>query len=149
MIIDKIENAHQYYGLGENIKKGLKFIAENNLKNFESGKYNIDGEKVYISIQEYRTKKPEEGKWEAHKKYTDIQYIIEGEEKLGFSFAEKCKAITEYDTKNDIYFLEGDGNYLTAKEGYFIIFTPNDIHKPSLCITEPQTVKKAVVKLLQ
>ena len=148
MIFDKIENAEKSYPLSENIKKGLKFIQENNLEKFKDGKYEIDGNDVYISIQSYQTKDEKDSKWEAHKKYTDIQYIIEGEEKIGFSRLEKTTPVTQYDKDKDIFFLEGDGNYLVARKGDFLIFTPEDVHRPSLSISKPSFVKKAVVKLI-
>ncbi len=148
MIFDKIKNAGKYYCLHKNIEKGLKFIEKTDLENLPDGKYEIDGQEVYISIQEYETKDIANSKWEAHEKYTDIQYIISGEEKIGFSSIEQTKPVTEYDKENDIFFLEGEGNYLIARKGDFIVFTPDDIHRPSLSITKPTKVKKAVVKLI-
>ena len=148
MIFDKLENASKYYLLGKNIEKGLKFLQVNDLKNLKDGKYEIDGNNVYVSIQEYTTKDIANSNWEVHKKYTDIQYIISGKEKIGFSRIEKTAPITNYDEEKDIYFLEGDGNYLIAEEGDFLIFTPDDVHRPSLSINTPTNVKKAVVKLI-
>lgn len=149
MITDKLENAEKYYPLSKNIEKGLKFLQENYLKTLKNGIYEIDGKSVYVSIQEYETKDIAVSKWEAHKKYTDIQYIISGEEKIGFTDLSSLTPVIEYDSDRDIYFLEGEGNYLCAKEGDFVIFTPDDAHRPSLSITDtPSKVKKAVVKLI-
>ena len=149
MIFDKLKNAEKYYSLSENIEKGLKFLQENDLKSLPNGKYEIDGKNVYVSIQEYTTKDIEKSKWEAHKKYTDIQYIIAGEEKIGFTDLKSVKTVVEYDEGKDIYFLEGEGNYLLAKEGDFIILTPEDAHRPSLSASKTSAnVKKAVVKLI-
>lgn len=147
MIIDKIENAHLYYCLGENFEKGFKFLQENDLSNYENGKYEIDGENLFVSIQDYESKLESEGKFEAHKKYADIQFIIKGEEKLGFTNLENCTASTLYDKEKDIVFLNGTGNFAKAKENYFLIFMPQDAHMPCIAIDKPCFVKKAVVKV--
>lgn len=147
MIKDNIENAQNYYGLSENLKKGFEFLKNNNLENFENGKYEIDGENIFVSVQGYNTKPEREGKFEAHKKYADIQFIIKGQEKLGFTNIQNCTPSTFYDEKNDIVFLEGQGDFVTAHEGDFLIFYPQDAHMPCISIDNPQYVKKAVVKV--
>ena len=81
MIFDNIKNAKTYFNLDEKIKKGLEFIINNDLNSFKNGKYEIDGEKITANIQEYDTKN--EGLFEAHRKYIDIQYMIKGSEKQG------------------------------------------------------------------
>lgn len=150
MIIDKLENAQFYYGLGEKFKKGFEYLKNTDLKNFENGKYEIDGDEIFVSVQDYRTKHENEGKFEAHKKYADIQFIIEGEEKLGYENIKNCKAVTIYDKKNDIEFLENlnDKNrFVYAEENCFVIFAPQDAHMPCIAVKKPSYVKKAVVKI--
>ena len=115
--------------------------------NLEPGKYEIDGEDVYAVISHYDTKPITSGKWEAHKKYLDIQYIIEGKEKLGYSFSNKMIVTEEYKEYGDIMFLKGEGNFLTAEAGYFIMFFPTDIHMPGIAINLSTPVKKLVIKV--
>lgn len=147
MIIDKLENAHLYFGLGERFAKGFKFLQENDLNSFENGKYEIDGENLFVSVQDYTSKLLEEGKWEAHKEYADIQFIVKGKEKLGYGNIENFSADTDYDNEKDIIFLNGTGNFAPASENYFLIFMPQDVHMPCIADGVPAYVKKAVVKV--
>lgn len=146
MIFDNIKNAETYFNLDEKIKKGLEFILNNDLKTFENGKYEIDGNKVVANIQEYDTK--QEGDFEAHKKYIDIQYVISGVEKIGVEHISTLNSKTAYDEEKDLQFFDGKGSFVVVPEGYFTIFYPQDGHKP--CITnETQTHnKKVVIKIL-
>ena len=146
MIFDNIKIAKTYFNLDEKIKKGLEFILNNDLNSFKNGKYEIDGEKITANIQEYDTKT--EGLFEAHRKYIDIQYLINGFEKQGIQDISALNKTTEYDAEKDVQFFEGEGSYVSMKEGYFTIFYPQDGHKP--CITDRiQThVKKVVIKIL-
>lgn len=149
MIFDNIENASIYYNLSEKIKEGLLFLQNNDLKNMQKGKYIINDD-IYVNIEQYYPKPIENCKLEAHKQYIDIQYIIEGEEMLGFiNINEKSLTpLQTYDEKKDIIFYDGECNYLKAKQNDFIIFDTYDAHKPQIKTNEKKTpVKKAVVKI--
>lgn len=150
MIVDKLENAEMYYVLGERYKKAFEYLKSVDLKNLENGKYSIDGEEIFVSVQDYETKSESEGKFEAHKKYADVQFIITGREKIGYENIKNCKETTFYDDKNDIVFLENKTPYKTfvnADENTFLIFTPQDAHMPCITIKNSTYVKKAVVKI--
>ena len=148
MIIDSLKNAKFYYPLGERIARGLKFLEENDLSKFENGKYEIDGDELFVSVQDYETKTLEQGKFEAHRKYLDIQFLIKGTERLGFGKTQDYQPVTDYDEQKDIVFLDGTGDFATAREGDFLIFAPSDVHMPCITVDAPAYVKKAVVKVL-
>lgn len=146
MIVDKLENSNNYYGLGEKIEKGFKYLKENNLLDIECGIYEIDGRNIFVSVEEYLGKNINDCLWEGHKKYIDIQYIIRGKEKFGYINNEELNITVNYDEERDIYFGKGKGRFLSLKEGEFIIFTPSDAHMPRIKVDE-NIIKKAVVKV--
>lgn len=148
MIIDKLKNAELYYTLSPKIKKALNYLEENELKDKEPGKYTIDGDDIYVLISEYKTKSKEEANWEAHRKYIDIQYVISGTEKMGYTNVENITTTIEYSDENDIFFGEGNGDFVTVNQGNFIIFMPQDAHMPSITEDKKQEVRKAVIKIL-
>ena len=47
------------------------------------GKYEIAGDEIFASVMTYTTAPENEKKFELHRKYIDIQYIISGEEIIG------------------------------------------------------------------
>ena len=85
-----LKNAKTYYNLSKNIRIGLEWLEKTDLKNLEDGKYEIENETVYASVQTYITK--DDAKYEAHKKYIDIQYMINGAEKIGVTDLSNCKS---------------------------------------------------------
>ncbi|MEW6702028.1 MAG: YhcH/YjgK/YiaL family protein, partial [Bacteroidota bacterium] len=99
-------------------------------------------------VQSYNTKPFTAVKWEAHKKYIDIQYIVEGKEKIGFTESAKVIMLEEYNEEKDCTVYKGDGNFLIADEENFAIFYPTDIHMTRIAINIPKQVKKVVVKIL-
>jgi len=148
MILDNLKNSKLYFPLGEGIQKGLKYLTSTDFSNLEPGRYEIDGDKVYAMVQTYNTKPASAGRWEAHKKYIDIQFIAVGKEKIGYTSFEKVINLEEYDEEKDYGIYKGDGNYLIAEEGQFAVFFPTDVHMPSIAINIPKEVKKVVVKVL-
>lgn len=148
MIIDKLFNAKLYAGLSVNLYKGFQFLMQNEFDSMPAGKYEIDGDRVFAIVQEYETKPEDQGRWEAHYKYTDIQYIVQGEEKMGY--VNIATGIKNEDTPaQDIYFIDVDekGKFVHLNEKEFVVFTPQDAHMPSLCVENPAMVKKVVVKV--
>ncbi|HOJ79932.1 MAG TPA: YhcH/YjgK/YiaL family protein [Clostridiales bacterium] len=147
MIVDKLKNADLYYCLGEKMKKAFIYLQENDLSRLDEGRHSIDGEDLYILVMRYDSKPVDQGKWEAHRKYIDIQYIVDGKEKMGYANIEEMKIVQEYDESNDILFADGKGSFIDTDKGTFVVFTPNDAHMPGVMDNIPQKVSKVVVKV--
>ena len=147
MIADNIKNAHFYYNFEKNYRMAFEFLEKNDLEALPDGKYSIKDDEIYAIVQQYVTKPEAEGKLEAHQKYTDIQYIISGEEKLGYANISKFLPTTPYDAEKDIIFGEGEASFIKAQAGVFMIFMPQDAHMPCICTDKPSSVKKVVIKI--
>ena len=149
MIFDKLSNAKQYYKLSEKLQKGFDFLNNTDLLNLPDGRYEILGDEIYANVQFLETKPKDEKKWEVHRKYIDIQYIIKGSECMGYGLLEEfCDVVEEYDDKKDVEFLQGDKfNYINLKQGEFVVFYPNDVHAPMLAVSELENIKKVIVKV--
>ncbi|NMD37362.1 MAG: DUF386 family protein, partial [Christensenellaceae bacterium] len=89
--------------------------------------------------------------YEAHKKYIDIQLLIEGEETIFYNSVENCNIVKEYDSSID--FMQYDTNdvkYLEKsilKPGDFAVYFTDEPHCPACSNNNPIKIKKAVVKL--
>ena len=147
MIKDTLKNAKNYYSISENLKKGFEWLVKNDLNKLTDGKYKIDGNRLYASIQTYETKT--EANYESHRNYIDIQYMIKGAERIGITDLENCITCIEYDPERDLEFynINCKEEYLELLEGQFMVFFPNDAHKPSISLKEKSLVKKVVVKV--
>lgn len=147
MILDKLENCSKYFSLGKGFETGFRFLLEKDLLSLAEGRYDIDGEDIFLLISNYDTKDPEEKKPEAHRRYADIQYMVSGKEQIGYAHLEDQKITAEYDTRKDIIFYDEVSFYFKLPKGKFAIFLPDDIHMPGIIDGEIMQVKKAVVKV--
>lgn len=148
MVLDSLKNAQAYYGLGEGIKAALEFLENNDLAKLNTGKYEIKGTEVFALVQQYETKPLEKGAWEAHRKYIDVQYVLEGCEIMGYANINTMKTAKEYDECGDYLLLEGGGCYFKVDAGSFAVFTPEDVHMPGLAVNDvSDNIRKVVVKV--
>ena len=82
MIFDSMNNFMQYGKLAPAAwEKILKFLADCTEKS-PAGRYEIDGDRIYASIQGYETHAPDPDKLEIHRKYVDIQLLLAGKESI-------------------------------------------------------------------
>ncbi|MHC4951330.1 MAG: NanQ anomerase/TabA/YiaL family protein, partial [Planctomycetota bacterium] len=100
MILDQLDSALMYTGLGERIAVGLALLNEDSVRNAAPGKYEVDGENLFYIVDEYETKPIEKGRLEIHRKYLDIQYIVRGEECIGYAPLEGLTETMAYDGEN-------------------------------------------------
>lgn len=149
MILDKIENIELYFQLGERIKQALCYIRDSDFSELKAGKHYIDGDKLFVLVNEYKTKNICDCLMESHKKYIDLQYMYKGCEMIACSILTKQEPSKSYDSVGD-YTLYNPIDYSMIKleTGTFVLFFPDDLHMPSIMHNEPENIKKMVVKIL-
>ncbi|MBE2281219.1 MAG: YhcH/YjgK/YiaL family protein [Ignavibacteriaceae bacterium] len=147
MIIDKLSNSSIYESVNPLLKKGFEFLSRKDLASLEPGKYEIDGDKVFAIVAHYDTKDYVEGKWESHRKYLDIQFMVEGIEFFGYNHISNLTLKTEYSDENDIIFYDGHGSMIPFSKDDFIVVFPEDAHYPSLKMPGSSNVIKIIVKV--
>ncbi len=146
MIFDRITNAHIYAPLGRGIARALHYLEQTDLAALEPGRYEIEGASLYVVASEYSTKEPADGRWEAHRRYIDLQYVVRGTERIGHAMVDRLDA-EPYDGQRDVMWLRGSGQFVTLEPGDFMILWPHDAHMPGIAPDSPAPVKKLVVKI--
>lgn len=148
MIISSLSSAVDYLPVHERFAAAFDYLKSQDLYALAAGRYDIDGDKIYMMIVEDKDMKtPENAFLEVHDKYIDIQIPISAEEGFGWSQRSDCKQVkTQMDTVKDIqFFLDKPTTYVTLTPGQFIIFFPHDAHAP---LVGEGKIKKCVLKVL-
>jgi len=132
------------------LQRGLIFLRDTDFSKLSDGRYEIDGDNLFAMISTYTPRDKEDQKIENHERYIDIQYIISGEELMGYSNFSAATEIGENRlAESDAIFYKRVDKESDIKvlQGMYVIFFPWDIHRPA-CISVPDTiVRKAVLKL--
>ena len=146
MILDRIENASLYYPLGGRIETALRALQTDKVAHAGIGRLELQGSDLFALVQEYPTRPRELGKWEAHRRYIDLQYVVQGAEGMGYANIHHLQQ-GEYDANKDFLSLHGEGDLIIVKSGYFVLLMPEDAHMPCMALGEPAPARKIVLKI--
>ncbi len=147
--INRKEFAIAYFKNPERWNKVFTFLKSNDLSKLEIKRYEIDGDNAFAPVSEYLSKNEEDARFEAHKNYIDIQYVISGVEQMSVAPYSALDSITvAYDPTKEVEFMTvKESKHFKATPENFFIFFPSDIHRPGLKVGENTMVKKIVVKV--
>lgn len=147
--VNKRNMAIYYYKNPRHWDQAFQFLKTADLKNLPVGTQELEGKHLYVAVSEYKAKEKADTRYESHRKYIDIQYVIQGEEIIGHTSLDNVKVVEPYNEEKDIAFYEYDGgDYSTATPKNFFIFFPDDAHRPSISAGDTTMVKKLVVKVM-
>ncbi len=129
-----------------NIIKQVKYQLEQSIEN---GRYLIKGDDVFFFVVDDNTEALQARKAEMHKKYIDVQILLEGEERFGFSVHPFLSINENYLEERDIAFSEEIINeqYIDLKKDDYVIFNTEQPHRPLISVNRPMSVRKAVIKI--
>ena len=149
MILDCLPYWRQYAATLPGLDKAFMYLQTLDA-NCPTGRYELDGDRVYALVQRYRTKPHTQAALEVHRKYADVQLILAGRETILWAPLGALTTVTQpYDPARDIgFFAMVEGTTpLHLSPGQFSIFFPQDGHAPGLEANGATDVVKVVVKV--
>ena len=136
---------------GERLHKALTFLTDMDTENVKDEKFVIDGENIFGFVTTVETEEKDERRPESHEKHIDIQFLIEGREKIGYKRkSDDLKMVSDQLKEKDICFYDEniDGEvFLDLVPGDFAVFFPDDVHRPQCVSGDNQTIRKSVIKI--
>ena len=132
MILDRIDNAERYYPMHPGFQKAFEYLKNMNYEAADDGRYEVDGDKIFIIIMRRKGKGIDDTRLECHKKYIDIQCTISGADLIGWKNLEECAGKGQgYNEEKDVEFFPGkSGVWIKTPPGTFAVFFPEDAHAP-------------------
>ena len=146
MILDLLSNADFYRGLPAGLVEALDFLRGADVMALPLGKTVIDKERLFALVQEYVPKPAAEGRFEAHRRYWDVQYVASGRERMGWNNLSRMTVEEPHSDERDVAFFRGSGDFFSAPAGTFAIFGPQDVHLPGVAFEEPSAGPPAMVR---
>lgn len=146
MICDQLKNSAAYEAMNPAFQKAFAYLKTVTLDNLPGSRLELDGDRLYAFSSSYETQPADQRKIETHRNYLDIQYVVSGTEAMGY-IPMKGLAVSE-PYRPDVEFYNTDADVLIpAPAGTFMIFFPQDAHRPGCTWKEPSQVTKVVVKI--
>ena len=153
MIITNVNNEIQNKSLAKDIRFCIEFAKknENKILSLVNVSYDVGYNNIKMNLGKYFTKSENEKFWESHKKYLDVQIMINGTEKVAINDI-RDMGVKSFDEEKDLTILEGDKAFdIIMKTGDVLVFFPNDVHKPELNVSENDdsgNIRKIVTKVV-
>ncbi len=133
-----------------NTQEAINYLLNADIKEEDAGKTFVVDDDFYYIVKSYETKDVSDCKFESHKKYVDIQYMIKGTEAMSLIDVNRVSPTTEYNEEKDIMFFENPKEEcatLTLSGGNYVTFYPNDAHRPSMKAQNKEVILKAIGKV--
>jgi len=144
---DAVEFAMQYHTNKAWWDKAIAFLNDPKIDTLKSGKYVIDGDNVFAMITDGPTKPVDSVKWESHRNYIDLHYVVRDKERIGAAPVSSATVTRPYDASRDAANYTVEGKYYTASPGEFFLFFPTDAHRPGIKADGYNTDRKLVIKI--
>ena len=150
MLVSDLDHVDHQIVATAGLQKAFAFLQSRDIRSLPDGSVEIDGDRVFAIVQRYETMVADSPKLECHRKYIDVQFIVSGDEVIGWAPFERMTITEAYDADKDICFgtvAKGTWTPVHLRAGQLAVLWPEDGHAPKLANGVPSQVMKIVVKV--
>ena len=146
MIFSALSQSSRYAALNPLLQRAFDYIHDTDLYNLAPGRYNILGDDLFAIVEHAQGKPKEHAQLEAHRKYIDIQLVLEGDEQMGWKPLADClNPVSDHSTEKDIrFFHDAPASWIAVPPDHFCIFFPEDAHAP---LVGAGNIRKVIFKI--
>jgi YhcH/YjgK/YiaL family protein len=146
MILAAFADAGPYVALHPLFAQAFDYLRTTDLHALPPGKYTVLDERIFAIVEACQGRTRTAAKLECHRRYIDIQLVLEGIDEMGWKPLSACRdPATDYDTARDIqFFNDTASSWIATPPGSFCLFFPDDAHAP---LVSQDFIRKVVVKI--
>lgn len=146
MILDTLARADRYLPLHPLFARAFEFLRGTDLSSLSPGRHSVQGEQIFAIVEACAGRTRTEAKLECHRRFIDIQLVLEGVDEMGWKpLAECIDPATDYDESRDIrFFNDAPSSWIATPAKSFCLFFPDDTHAP---LVSTGLIRKVVVKI--
>ena len=110
------------------------------------GIHSIVDEQLFAIVENVPGRSREQAQLECHRKYIDIQLVLEGTDEMGWKSLADCRnPVADYNAEKDVqFFHDAPATWVATPPGAFCIFFPEDAHAP---LVATGNIRKVVFKI--
>lgn len=146
MILSALSQSDRYAALHPQFAQVFDYIRNTDLYALPPGRYLIAGEEVFAIVEHVPARTREMARLEAHRRYIDIQLVLEGDEQMGWKPLADCyNPVSEHSMEKDIgFFHDAPASWVSVPPDHFCIFFPEDAHAPLIGTGQ---IRKVIFKI--
>ncbi len=141
MFVDHKLQFNKYCEIDRRLVPINSFIENIKPEDLKAGRYNLTDDIFYIVS--YSTKKGTT-RFEAHRNYIDVQYIVSGAERMLWAPVCSVEECETYNPEKDVAFYnlsEENNMAVDLYSGGFAVFYPHDAHSPEHPLSDDEVLK--------
>lgn len=146
MILSTLSQSSCYAALHPLFPRVFEYIRNTDLLSLDPGRYPIVGEDLFAIVEQVPGRTREMAKLEAHRRYIDIQLVLEGMDEMGWKALADCtQPVSDYSAEKDIrFFNDAPATWIITPPDHFCIFFPEDAHAP---LVSSGNIRKVIFKI--
>jgi biofilm protein TabA len=146
VILDRLEESRRYESLHPMFARAFAVLARPDLSSLGTGKHVIDGEGLSLIVALDEGKGGAGAVLEAHRRFIDIQFVIEGTDMIGWRPVRECVRVTQpYEASKDVeLYAERPLSWSQVTGPAFAVYFPGDAHAP---LGGTGRLRRAVIKV--
>ena len=146
MIFSTLSQSDRYAALHPLFPRAFEYIRNTDLMSLAPGHHPILGEDMFAIVEHMPGRTREAAQLEVHRRYIDIQLVLEGIDEMGWRPLIECsEPADEYSAERDIrFFRDAPAAWIATPPGAFCIFFPEDAHAP---LVSSGSIRKVVLKI--
>lgn len=146
MIFATLANADRYAALHSLFPRAFDYLRNTDLNALAPGRYPIEGERLFAIVETAAGRSRDQARLECHRKYIDIQLVLEGTDEMGWKSLSDCQEpLADYSAERDIqFFRDAPASWIATPPGAFCIFFPEDAHAP---LVSDNAIRKVILKI--
>lgn len=146
MILSTLSRSDRYASLHPLFPRAFEFIRDTDLMSLAPGCYPIAGDDLFAIVEHVPGRTRAEAKLECHRRYIDIQLVLEGVDEMGWKALADCtQPVSDYSAEKDIrFFHDAPASWIATPPGAFCIFFPEDAHAP---LVATGNIRKVIFKV--
>ncbi|OFZ66375.1 MAG: hypothetical protein A2V79_09840 [Betaproteobacteria bacterium RBG_16_56_24] len=146
MILSTLSQSSRYAALHPLFPRTFEYIRNTDLLSLAPGRYPIADDDLFAIVEHVPGRTRAEAKLECHRRYIDIQLVLEGEDEMGWRALADCSnPVSDYSAEKDIrFFHDAPVSWIVTPPGAFCIFFPEDTHAP---LVSKENIRKVIFKI--
>jgi len=146
MIFSALSQSSRYAALHPLFQRAFDYIRDTDLYALAPGRYHLADDDLIAIVEQVPGKTREEARLECHRKYIDIQLVLEGVDEMGWKPLADChNPVGNYSAEKDIWFFQdAPAAWIATPPDHFCIFFPEDAHAP---LVSNGQVRKVIFKI--
>jgi len=146
MIFSNLSQSDRYASLHPLFSRAFDYIRNTDLFALAPGRYNIVGDDLIAIVEQVSGKTRESARLEAHRRYIDIQLVLDGIDEMGWKPLADCyNPVGEHSMEKDIrFFHDAPASWIATPPDAFCIFFPEDAHAP---LVSNGQIRKVIFKV--